>query len=107
MKNLILTFLLAIFPLVSYSQKPNFSVYNNQINLLKQEVKYFKIEKINNKFYMLLGGGGNVGVFISDGEVILIDNKYEILEDVLMASLREITDKPIKYIINTHFHHDH
>ena len=107
MKNIKLTILLAIFHLASYSQKPNFSVYNNQINLLKQEVKYFKIEKINNKFYMLLGGGGNVGVFISDGEVILIDNKYEILEDVLMASLREITDKPIKYIINTHFHHDH
>lgn len=107
MKNIKLTILLAIFHLASYSQKPNFSVYNNQINLLKQEVKYFKIEKINNKFYMLKGGGGNVGVFISDGEVILIDNKYEILEDVLMASLREITDKPIKYIINTHFHHDH
>ena len=107
MKNIKLTILLAIFHLASYSQKPNFSVYNNQINLLKQEVKYFKIEKINNKFYMLLGGGGNVGVFISDEEVILIDNKYEILEDVLMASLREITDKPIKYIINTHFHHDH
>lgn len=107
MKNIKLTILLALFHLASYSQKPNFSVYNNQINLLKQEVKYFKIEKINNKFYMLLGGGGNVGVFISDGEVILIDNKYEILEDVLMASLREITDKPIKYIINTHFHHDH
>ena len=107
MKNIKLTILLAIFHLASYSQKPNFSVYNNQINLLKQEVKYFKIEKINNKFYMLLGGGGNVGVFISDEEVILIDNKYEILEDILMASLREITDKPIKYIINTHFHHDH
>ena len=107
MKNIKLTILLAIFHLASYSQKPNFSVYNNQINLLKQEVKYFKIEKINNKFYMLKGGGGNVGVFISDGEVILIDNKYEILEDILMASLREITDKPIKYIINTHFHHDH
>ena len=107
MKNIKLTILLAIFHLASYSQKPNFSVYNNQINLLKQEVKYFKIEKINNKFYMLLGGGGNVGVFISDGEVILIDNKYEILEDILMASLREITDKPIKYIIKTHFHHDH
>jgi len=56
---------------------------------------------------MLVGGGGNVGVFISNGEVILIDNKYEILEDVLMTSLREITDKPIKFIINTHFHHDH
>lgn len=107
MKTLILTILLAIFPLVGYSQKLNFPVYNNQINTVKQEVKYFKIEKINNQFYMLVGGGGNVGVFISSGEVILIDNKYEIIEDVLMASLREITDKPIKYIINTHFHHDH
>ena len=56
---------------------------------------------------MLVGGGGNVGVFINDKEVILIDNSYEIIEDVLMASLREITDKPIKFIINTHFHHDH
>jgi len=107
MKTLILTILLAIFPLVGFSQKPNLSVYNNQINNVKQEVKYFEIEKINNQFYMLVGGGGNVGVFISNGGVILIDNKYEIIEDVLMASLREITDKPIKYIINTHFHHDH
>ena len=107
MKTLIYIILLAIFPLVGYSQKLNFPVYNNQINTVKQEVKYFEIEKINNQFYMLVGGGGNVGVFISIGEVILIDNKYEIIEDVLMASLREITDKPIKYIINTHFHHDH
>ena len=107
MKTLIYIILLAIFPLVGYSQKLNFPVYNNQINTVKQEVKYFEIEKINNQFYMLVGGGGNVGVFISSGEVILIDNKYEIIEDVLMASLREITDKPIKYIINTHFHHDH
>ena len=107
MKTLIYIILLAIFPLVGYSQKLNFPDYNNQINTVKQEVKYFEIEKINNQFYMLVGGGGNVGVFISSGEVILIDNKYEIIEDVLMASLREITDKPIKYIINTHFHHDH
>jgi glyoxylase-like metal-dependent hydrolase (beta-lactamase superfamily II) len=56
---------------------------------------------------MLVGGGGNVGVFVSDNEVVLIDNKYEIIEDILMTSLRKITDKPIKYIINTHFHHDH
>ena len=49
MKNLIPTILLAIFPLVSYSQKPNFSVYNNQINTVKEEVKYFEIEKINSQ----------------------------------------------------------
>jgi len=73
MKNLIPTILFAIFPLVSYSQKPNFSVYNNQVNTVKEEVKYFEIEKINNQFYMLVGGGGNVGVFVSDNDVVLIE----------------------------------
>ena len=56
---------------------------------------------------MLVGGGGNVGVFITDHDVVLIDNKYEIIEDILMTSLKKITDKPFKFIINTHFHHDH
>ena len=78
MKKLIYSILLAIFPLVSYSQKSDFSAYNNQINEVKQEVKYFEIEKINNQFYMLVGGGGNVGVFISNGEVILIDNNMKL-----------------------------
>lgn len=107
MKNQIVSLLLAIVPFIAFSQKSDLSQYNNTINNVKEEVTYFKIEKINAQFYMLVGGGGNVGVFINDKEVVLIDNTYEIIEDVLMASLREITDKPIKFIINTHFHHDH
>jgi glyoxylase-like metal-dependent hydrolase (beta-lactamase superfamily II) len=92
---------------IGLSQESNFSVYNDQIAQVKENVKYFEIEKINEQFYMLVGGGGNVGVFISDHDVVLIDNKYEIIEDILMTSLKKITDKPIKFIINTHFHHDH
>jgi glyoxylase-like metal-dependent hydrolase (beta-lactamase superfamily II) len=107
MKNQIVSLLLAIVPFIAFSQKSDLSQYNNTINKVKEEVTYFKIEKIDAQFYMLVGGGGNVGVFINDKEVVLIDNTYEIIEDVLMASLREITDKPIKFIINTHFHHDH
>ena len=105
MNKLIL--LLLSIPLLSFGQNSDFSKYNNQINYLENEVKDFEIEKINNQFYMLVGGGGNVGVFVSDEDVVLVDNKYEIIEEVLMNSLRKITDKPIKYIINTHFHHDH
>ena len=89
------------------AQNADFSKYKNEIQTLKNEVKFFNIEKINDQFYMLVGGGGNVGVFITEKEVILIDNKYEIIEDILISSLRKITNKPIKYIINTHFHHDH
>ena len=92
---------------IGLSQESNFSVYNDQIAQVKENVKYFEIEKINEQFYMLVGGGGNVGVFITDHDVVLIDNKYEIIEDILMTSLKKITDKPIKFIINTHFHHDH
>ncbi len=90
-----------------FSQNPDFTKYNNEISQIQNNIKYFQIKKVNEQFYMLVGGGGNVGVFVSDNDVILVDNKYEIIEDILMSSLREITDKPIKYIINTHFHHDH
>ena len=107
MKKIIVLFVFSVVPFFCVSQDSDFSKYNTQIRDVKKEVKYFEIEKINNQFYMLVGGGGNVGVFISDQNVVLIDNKYEIIEDVLMTSLKKITDKPIEYIINTHFHHDH
>lgn len=107
MKKIIALFVFSVVSFFCVSQDSNFSKYNTQIRDVKKEVTYFEIEKINNQFYMLVGGGGNVGVFISDQNVVLIDNKYEIIEDVLMTSLKKITDKPIEYIINTHFHHDH
>jgi len=107
MKKIIALFVFSVVPFFCVSQDSDFSKYNTQIRDVKKEVTYFEIEKINNQFYMLVGGGGNVGVFISDQNVVLIDNKYEIMEDILMTSLKKITDKPIEYIINTHFHHDH
>ena len=92
---------------LSWAQTPNLSKYNEEIKKVEKTVKYFEVEKINDQFYMLIGGGGNVGIYISDENVVMVDNKYEIIEEVLMSSLREITAKPIKYIINTHYHHDH
>ena len=56
---------------------------------------------------MLIGGGGNVGVFVSDKNVIMVDNKYKIVKEVLISSPREITSNPIQYIINTHYHYDY
>ena len=91
----------------SNAQTPDLSRYKQQVQRLSEDVAYFDVEKINDQFYMIIGGGGNVGVFVGDSEVILIDNKYEVLEAVLMDALRTFTDKPIKYMINTHFHHDH
>jgi ABC-type enterochelin transport system ATPase subunit len=99
--NLILFFFCTLVTL-SWAQSPNLSKYNEEIKKIENTVKYFEVEKINDQFYMLIGGGGNVGVFVSDKNVIMVDNKYEIIEEVLMSSLREITSNPIKHIINTH-----
>ncbi len=52
-------------------------------------------------------GGGNTGIFVGSTGVTLVDTKiYEYGQDIL-AQVREITDKPITTIINTHTHYDH
>jgi len=107
MKLNLLLFFFSTLVTLSWAQTPNLSKYNEEIKKVEETVKYFEVEKINDQFYMLIGGGGNVGIYISDENVVMVDNKYEIIEEVLMSSLREITAKPIKYIINTHYHHDH
>lgn len=107
MKLNLLLFFFSTLVTLSWAQTPNISKYNEEIKKVEETVKYFEVEKINDQFYMLIGGGGNVGIYISDENVVMVDNKYEIIEEVLMSSLREITAKPIKYIINTHYHHDH
>jgi len=50
---------------------------------------------------------GNVTALITDDGVLLVDDKYEIDHDNLMAMLKTVTDQPVKYVINTHVHDDH
>jgi cyclase len=70
-----------------------------------QELTTFKVR---DNFYMIRNGqSGNCSVLIADDGVVLIDNKFEMDHDAIMAKLREITDKPVLYVINTHLHADH
>jgi glyoxylase-like metal-dependent hydrolase (beta-lactamase superfamily II) len=50
---------------------------------------------------------GLVTALVTDDGVLLVDNKFEIDHDSIMAMLRTVTDQPIKYVINTHYHADH
>jgi glyoxylase-like metal-dependent hydrolase (beta-lactamase superfamily II) len=64
--------------------------------------------KVRDNFYMIRSGqSGNCSVLIADDGVVLIDNKFAMDHDAIMAKLREITDKPILYVIDTHMHGDH
>jgi glyoxylase-like metal-dependent hydrolase (beta-lactamase superfamily II) len=53
------------------------------------------------------GQSGNCSVLVADDGVVLIDNKFEMDHDGIMTKLREITDKPVLFVINTHLHADH
>jgi cyclase len=50
--------------------------------------------------------GNSTALITSDG-VILVDDKFEVDHDNILAELKKITEKPIRYVINTHHHADH
>ena len=69
-----------------------------------------EIVKINDTFFMIkpIGGvAGNIGVFISDKGLVLVDDQWEIIEDIILETINSISKKDISFIINTHFHYDH
>src|SRR5580692_895104 len=66
-----------------------------------------KVNKVKDDLYEIEGDGGNVAVYITDEGVILIDDKYDQDHDQIVANVKSVTDKPIKYILSTHHHADH
>jgi cyclase len=63
--------------------------------------------KIDDRFYVVLGGGGNTAVLIADDGVLVVDTKFLRPGRRLPGIIRALTDKPVKVIINTHYHADH
>ena len=66
-----------------------------------------KVHKVAGNIYYLEGQGGNVGVSVGDDGVIMIDDQFAPLTDKLLAAIRTISDKPVRFLINTHIHGDH
>lgn len=57
--------------------------------------------------YMIVGAGANIAAQIGDDGVVLVDTGVAEASDKVFATVRQLTDKPIRYIINTHAHPDH
>lgn len=66
-----------------------------------------KIEKLNASTYMLMGSGGNIGLSIGDDAVFVIDDQFAPLAPKIKAAIHTLTEKPVKFLVNTHFHGDH
>lgn len=66
-----------------------------------------KVTKVAGNVYMLQGAGGNIGASIGDDGIVIVDDQYAPLADKIKAALKGITDKPVRFVINTHYHEDH
>ncbi|MGE3859725.1 MAG: MBL fold metallo-hydrolase [Nitrososphaeraceae archaeon] len=63
--------------------------------------------KLTNNMYTIHSSGGNVILFIGDDGVILVDDQYAPVTKKLKSLIGNLTNKPIKFVINTHWHPDH
>ena len=62
---------------------------------------------LTSNVFMLQGQGGNIAVFSDSEGLLIIDSQFAPLSDKIYKALREISDGPIRYLINTHWHGDH
>jgi len=66
-----------------------------------------KTTNLGDNIYMLEGQGGNITVAVAKDGIIMVDGQYAPLHDKIKAAVEAISNKPVKYLINTHFHGDH
>jgi len=66
-----------------------------------------KTTDLGDNVYMLEGQGGNITVAVAKDGIIMVDGEYAALHDKIKAAIAAISNQPIRYLINTHFHPDH
>jgi glyoxylase-like metal-dependent hydrolase (beta-lactamase superfamily II) len=86
---------LSFLCLLSFTQNQDFSKVQ------------MKVTKVAGNIYMIEGAGGNIGASVGEDGIVIVDDQFAPLADKIKAALKGITDKPVRFVINTHFHGDH
>src|SRR5262245_2502698 len=68
-----------------------------------------KVTKVSGNIYMLVGAGGNIAASVGEDGIIIVDDQFAPLSEKIQSALKNlrITDKPVRFVINTHYHADH
>ena len=68
-----------------------------------------KVTKVSGNIYMLEGEGGNIAASVGEDGIVIVDDQYAPLADKIQGALKDlkVTDKPVRFVINTHYHGDH
>ncbi len=66
-----------------------------------------KTDQLSPDVYMLTGQGGNIGIYVGEEYVLMIDDQFNRLSEKIKTAIRKISDKPLRFLFNTHMHGDH
>jgi cyclase len=72
----------------------------------KQDVTV-KTQKVNGNVYMLQGRGGNIGVVTGPEGILIVDDDYKAVNEMLSAALKDLGSPVPRFVLNTHWHGDH
>lgn len=81
--------------------------FSTIVTYSQRKVVKINSTKITENIFMLKGQGGNIGLFIGKDGVFMIDDQFAPLTPKILSAIKSITDKPVNYLVNTHWHGDH
>ena len=67
----------------------------------------FRLKALSGGVHALYGRGGNIGFLVRPDAILVVDSQFRDLAPGIVEKIRTVSDKPIRYLINTHHHPDH
>ncbi|MEP7344385.1 MAG: MBL fold metallo-hydrolase [Gemmatimonadaceae bacterium] len=64
-------------------------------------------QKLSDRVYVLFGSGGNIGLSVGDDGAFIVDDQFAPLSEKIKAAVARLSSKPIRFVVNTHWHGDH
>lgn len=66
-----------------------------------------RVQQLRGGVYMLTGAGGNIGLSVGDDAAFIVDDQFAPLTPKILAAIGTVTAKPVRFVVNTHWHGDH
>jgi cyclase len=73
----------------------------------RQPQDIFRVKPLAGNVYALHGRGGNIGFFVGPEAVLVVDSQFKDIVPGIVAEIKKVSDRPIKFLLNTHHHGDH
>lgn len=97
-----LLFILFLIPFALFAQTQTQTQHHEQA-----QKDTFKLTEMGGSVYALYGRGGNTGFFVGPDSVFVVDSQFLDLAPGIVEQIKKVTDKPVRYLLNTHHHGDH